>query len=191
MSWGTVSSAPASSKSDSLLFYQKGGSITRCLPIYSITVYEKPGQRSFPCPVAFAKNGLLAVLFGCHGGQGIPPGKVDAALLVDLCHHHQNLVPGGHHVLHLFHPALVQLGDVDQPLLAGGDLHKCAEVHQPGDDALIDGADLRVVDDGLDDGDGAAGVVDIDGGDKDVAVVLDVDLDVALGANLLDRKSVV
>src|SRR5699024_28022 len=71
-------------------------------------------------------------------------------------------------------------------LFAGGDLDKRAEVHQAGHAAFVDGADLGILDDGLDGADGALGVLGVDGRDKDVAVLLDVDLAVAVGADLLD-----
>ena len=64
---------------------------------------------------------LFSLLFGpLHLLQRVLAGEVDAALAVDfgdLDHHHVAHVD---HVLHLLHPLFVQLGDVDQPLFAGG-----------------------------------------------------------------------
>ena len=76
-----------------------------------------------------------------------------------------------------------------QALLAGSDFHKRAEVHQPGDAAFIDGADLWVLHNGLDNGQSPVAVVDIGAGNEHVAVFLHVHLNIALGADLLNDLS--
>ena len=129
---------------------------------------------------------LLAVLAGLQGDDGIPAGQVDAALLVDVGDLDHDGVAHSHHIFHPLDPLGVQLGDVHKALFARGDLHKGAEVHQAGDLALVDGADLGIFHDGLDGEDGPLGVLLVDGRDKDVAVLLHVDLAVAVGADLLD-----
>ena len=73
-----------------------------------------------------------------------------------------------------------------QTFLARCDLHKGTKVHQAGHLALVDGTDLGVLDNRLDGRNGALRVVLIDGGDKDVAVLLNVDLAVEVGAHLLN-----
>ena len=78
-----------------------------------------------------------------------PAAQVQAALVVDLQHLHLDNVAHVHHIGDLFRALHVQAGNVYQPLLARGNLHKGAEVHQPGDPAIVVGARLRIVDNGI------------------------------------------
>ena len=103
------------------------------------------------------------MLAGFQRDDGVAAGQVDPALLVDVGHLDDDGVADGDHVLHPLDTLGVQLGDVDQSLLAGGDLDKGAEVHQAGDLALVDGADLGVLHNGLDGEDGPLGVLLVDG----------------------------
>ena len=73
-----------------------------------------------------------------------------------------------------------------EALFAGSDLHEGAEGHESGNDALVDGADLGILRDGLHDIQSALCVFDILSGDVYGAVLFNVDLAVALGADLLD-----
>ena len=81
----------------------------------------------------------------------------------------------------MLNAVIVQLGDVNQTLLAGGNLNKGTEVHQAGHAALVDGTDLGILDNGLDGRNSALGIVLIDSRDKDMAVLLNVDLAVEVG----------
>ena len=92
----------------------------------------------------------------------------------------------GNDILNMLNAVIVQLGNVDQTLLAGGDLNKRTEVHQAGHAALVDGTDLGVLDNRLDGRNGALRVVLIDSGDKDVAVLLNIDLAAEVRAHLLN-----
>ena len=79
-----------------------------------------------------------------------------------------------------------QLGDVDHTVLAGGQLHKRAELEDAHHLAVVQLPHLGHEDDGLDGllGGVAGGLVHT--GDIDRAVVLDVDLGAGVGADLLD-----
>ena len=70
--------------------------------------------------------------------------------------------------------------------LARGNLHKRAEVHDSRHAAAVIGARLRVVDDGIDDVHSAAALFNVYARNIAVAVILDIDGNVALGADLLN-----
>ncbi|CAN4071823.1 Crp/Fnr family transcriptional regulator, partial [Dysosmobacter welbionis] len=113
--------------------------------------------------------------------------EVDTALLVnvgDLHPHHVAHLAG---VLHLLDPVVRQLGDVDQSVLAGGQLHEGAEGHQPHHAAVVQRAHLRdehnVVNALL----GGVAAGGVHAGDEDGAVVVDVDLGAGVGHDLLDN----
>ena len=75
---------------------------------------------------------------------------------------------------------------MDEAFLAGSDLNESTEAHETGDDTLVDGADLRIVGDGLDHEQSSLCVLDVLAGDEYVTVIVDVDLAFALGLDLLD-----
>src|SRR5699024_1067298 len=120
----------------------------RCTGVFSVQTRQ---QKAAP-PTA-GKGGcvpsalVLVVLAGFQRDDGVAAGQVDPALLVDVGHLDHDGVADGDHILHALHAPGVQLGDVDQALLAGGDLDEGAEVHQAGDFALVDGPDLVVLHD--------------------------------------------
>lgn len=118
--------------------------------------------------------------------KSIAAREVQPALVILRQHLNDNLVADMNCVLDLLGPLNIKLADVDHALLAGSNFDECAEAHQAGNDALVDSADLGIVGNSLDDGYRSLCVVDIGGGNKDVAVLLNVDLAVALGADLLD-----
>ena len=76
---------------------------------------------------------------------------------------------------------------MDQALFTGRNLHKGAEIHKPGDLAVIERAGLRIVDNGVDNCDGALAVVEIQAGNIHMPILLDIHFDVALGADFLDN----
>ena len=78
---------------------------------------------------------------------------------------------------------------MNQTLLAGGNLHKSAEVHQPGYTAGVVGTGLRIIDNGVDNGHGALALLLINAGDKHMSILFHIHLDLALGADLLDDFS--
>lgn len=119
--------------------------------------------------------------------ESVLAGEVDSALLVDLGDLDDHLVADRDHVLDLLDPSHIQLGDVDKSFFARCKLDECAEVHQTGDLAFIDRADLGIVDDRLDDRDGAADTVRAGGGDDHCPIIVNVDLDAAVSRNLLDH----
>ena len=73
-----------------------------------------------------------------------------------------------------------------QAFLARGNLHKGAEVHQPGDAAVVVGAGLGVVDNGVHNVQSPLALLEIQAGDEHMAVLFHVHLHFALGADLLD-----
>ena len=88
---------------------------------------------------------LRSVLLCLDVSQRILAGQVDSALLVDLNDLYHDLVPDGNHIFHFFYPILIQLGNMNQAILAGCDFHECAKGHEPNYLALIDCAKLRIV----------------------------------------------
>ena len=130
------------------------------------------------------RKGLFA-LFG-HFLQRLLAGKIDAALFIDLDDLAPGLVANIQNILHLFHKAVFQLIDADQAFLAGSDLHEGAEVHDAGDLAIEQIAHLGILGDGFDHLAGLFAIGGVDCRDADGAVVLDVDLGVGLGGDLLD-----
>ena len=70
--------------------------------------------------------------------------------------------------------------------MPGGNLHKGAEVHQPGDAAVVVGAGLGVVDNGVHNVQSPLALLEIQAGDEHMAVLFHVHLHFALGADLLD-----
>ena len=123
---------------------------------------------------------LLRGFLGLQRKDGVAAAQVDAALLVDVGDLDHDGIAHSDHILHTLHTLGVQLGDVDKTLFARSDLDECAEVHQAGDFALVDRADLRIFHNGLDGEDRALCVLLIHGGDEHMAVLLHVDLAVAL-----------
>ena len=75
----------------------------------------------FSCKKSNLLLGGLGALLG-DGGEGILAGQVDAALLVDVGDHDKDRVADGNDILNVLDAVVVQLGDVDKTLLAGGDL---------------------------------------------------------------------
>ena len=121
-------------------------------------------------------DGLAGLFLGLDLLQGVLVGEVDAALLVDIGDLDPDHVADVDHVLHLLHPAVGQLGDVDHAVLAGGQLDEGAELEDADHLAVVELAHLGHKHDGLDGllggvAGGLVGARDIDG-----AVVLDVDL---------------
>ncbi len=115
------------------------------------------------------------------GGREVDPahpvdvGQLDLDLLPLLDH-----VVGGLDVLRREHR------DVDEAFLAGQDLDERAEVHDPLHRALVDPADLGLLDHARDDALGDLGAFLVRAVDGDGAVVLDVDLGAGLLADRLD-----
>src|SRR5690606_11483275 len=143
-----------------------------------------PGARLFRSPVAGRSGGVAALAFG-HGLHG----QADAALLVHFQHLDLDHVAFLEHVADALHALVRDLRDVHQAVLARGDGHERAEVHQLGDLALVDAARLDVRGDLLDARlrSLAGGGVDRGGGDG--AVVLDVDLGAGLLGDPLDHRA--
>src|SRR5690606_38692177 len=77
-------------------------------------------------------GGVAALAFG-HGLHG----QADAALLVHFQHLDLDHVAFLEHVADALHALVRDLRDVHQAVLAGGDGHERAEVHQLGDLALL------------------------------------------------------
>ena len=76
---------------------------------------------------------------------------------------------------------------MNKSLFAGGYFNKRAEVHKAGNNALVDSADLGVIGYCLNHVESALSVVNVDSGDEYGSVLLNVDLAVALCADLLDN----
>src|SRR5690606_16036154 len=125
------------------------------------------------------RSGGLAFLDGLHG-------QADAALLVHFQHFDLDRVAFLEPVGNLLDALDGNLRDVHQAILARGDGHEGAGVHDLGDAALVDPARLDVRGDLLDAGLGGLGGGGIDRGDDDGAVVLDVDLGAGFLGDRLD-----
>ena len=112
---------------------------------------------------------LLLCLLGFESQNGVAAAQVDAALLVDVRHLDDDGITHSNNIFHPLDTLGVQLGDVDEALLARSDLDEGAEVHQTGDLALVDSTDLGVFHDGPDGEDGALCVLLVHSGDEDMA----------------------
>ena len=93
---------------------------------------------------------LLLCLLGFESQDGVAAAQVDAALLVDVRHLDDDGITHSNNIFHALDTLGVQLGDVDEALLARSDLDESTEVHQTGDLALVDSTDLGVFHDGPD-----------------------------------------
>ena len=110
---------------------------------------------------------LLLCLLGFESQDGVAAAQVDAALLVDVRHLDDDGITHSNNIFHALDTLGVQLGDVDEALLARSDLDEGTKVHQTGDLALVDGTDLGVFHDGPDGEDGALCVLLVHSGDED------------------------
>ena len=75
---------------------------------------------------------------------------------------------------------------MNHAFLAGSNLHERAEVHQSGDNALEDLAGLGILGDDLDNAVSLLALLDVNTADENLAVIVDVDLDLAVSGNLLN-----
>src|SRR6476661_2386985 len=98
------------------------------------------------------------------------------AVAVDLDHLDRHDVALGEHVAHRADAVIRDLGDVEQPLVAGNDLHEGAELLDRLHLAHVDAIDLRLAADVLDDADRHLGRLRARGEHGHLAVVLHVDL---------------
>ena len=118
---------------------------------------------SLRCDLALAADGILA-------------GEIDSALVVHAENHNLDFVADGNNVLHFTDTLGVKLGDVDKSLLTGCIFNEAADRNDSRNLTGVDGAWLGILDDCVNDGQSLVRVVLVDCGDKDTAVVLDVDL---------------
>src|SRR5574341_138007 len=132
-----------------------------------------------PKPLSRRKSSFLLYLFLVL--KRFFARKADLALPVDLQDLHEDLVPFLELVRYFLDPLVGYLGDVEQPVGAGEDLHKSAEVHDLSDLAHVELADLGVLHNAPDDLLGFVRRGLIGRRNVDHAAVLDVDL----GARLL------
>src|ERR1700677_332419 len=123
------------------------------------------------------------------GRVDIAHGEADAALAVDLEHFHAHDVPLLELVAHALHPLLGDLRDVHQTVPPGENGHERAEVHQPGDPALVHAPHFHVGGDQLDPALRLAAGRSLHGGDLHGAVILDVDGGSGLLGNLADHRA--
>ena len=161
-----------------------------------VTLVTGPSQLTPPTGAAVVAAGSRAAgrirnpVFrhkALHLDQRIAPRKVQAALVVDLQHLDHHFVAHVHNVGDLFGPLHVEPRNMDKTLLAGGDLHKRAEIHDAGHLSVVNGARLGVVHNRVDDGHRAAAVVFVNAGNKHVPVFLDIHLHAAFRADFLDH----
>src|SRR5206468_1990759 len=113
--------------------------------------------------------------------------KFHAAFVVDADALDPDLIAVAHDVLRFVHAQVSELTDVNEAFLAGHDFDKRAELFRADDAALIDFADLNLLEHAGDDllravERVAAIRVNVDG-----AAVLDVDLRAGLGGDAFDR----
>src|SRR5512139_524962 len=181
-----------------------GRSLRAATSFYPVRTPLPPGRLRLPAPVATvaavsapaapapvvavaAAPAVLPFRLRHVAGQRLLAAELDLSLAVDADHLHEDRVALVDDVLDALHPLRLQLRDVDEPVLARGDLHERAERHDAAHDPLVDAADLRILDDRADDLPGAVAVGAARGRDAHLAGVLDVDLRAGLGADLLDH----
>src|SRR5690606_41086523 len=129
-----------------------------------------PGPAFFRSSPGAGRSGGVAALALGHGLHG----QADTALLVHFQHLDLDHVAFLEHVADALNALVRDLRDVHQAVLARGDGHERAEVHQLGDLALVDAARLDVRGDLLDARLRGLAGGGVDRGDGDGAVVLDV-----------------
>ena len=135
------------------------------------------------------KSGLL--LLGLSDLlQGILAAEVRAALLIEAHELDPRHVADVQNVLDLFDAAVFELGDVDHAVVARSDLDERADRQDADDLAVVQGADLGDEADVVDHLLGGVARSGIDGGNKDIAFVIDVDLGAGVGTDLLDGLAV-
>ena len=78
---------------------------------------------------------------------------------------------------------------MNQTVLTGSDLNKCAEVHKANYLALVDSTDLRIVCDSIDDLDSLLSTIVINARYEYITLIVDVDLYAAVSGDLLDNLS--
>ena len=131
-------------------------------------------------------GGLRGGLLGFDLDESVLAGEVPAALLVDLHELDPDHIADGNDILDLLDALAVELGDVDEAVLARGDLDERAELHQAHNAAIVELADLGHEDDIVDALLRSVARGGVGGGDVDGAVVVDVDLGAGIGNDLLD-----
>src|SRR2546423_4132744 len=110
-----------------------------------------------------------------------------AAVLVDFLDDHVHDVAAGHHVLDVTDPAGADVGDMKQPVGALRQLDEGAELGRLDHLARVLVSHLRRLGELCDRRDRGLGFVALGRIDEDVAVLLDVDLDVVVGLERADR----
>ena len=114
-------------------------------------------------------------------------GKVETSLIVDLGNLDYYLVAHLNNRFNRLNALDVKLAYVDKPLFSGGYLNKGTEAHKAGDLALVYGADLGILGNGLDYAQRPLAIVKINCGDVDRTVLFNVDFNVAIGTDLLNN----
>jgi len=105
---------------------------------------------------------------------------VDAPLLVNFNDLDLQLVADMHNVLHALYAMLCELGDVAKPLFPGEKFYKSAELQEACHAAGINLSDLNVADDVLDHLARTIHRFGIRRGDKDIAVLMNIDIHAGL-----------
>ena len=126
-----------------------------------------PAGRTAVAAVPAGRRGILV--------HDVVPDQIDPSLRIDLVDLHFQLIPDIDNILHLLHPVIIQLGDMDHAVLAGSQFHKGAEVHNPDHLAGEHVADLDVLRDALDNLPGFGRGFGIRGGNVNPPVVLDIE----------------
>src|SRR5438876_2612622 len=115
------------------------------------------------------------------------PAQLDLPFPVDPDHLDQDRVSLVDHVLDALDPMGLELRDVNEAVLARGNLDEGSERHDPPHGAGVDAPHLGIFGDPPDDLACAVAVRAAEGRDPDLARILDVDLRAGLGADLLDH----
>src|SRR5262249_44386622 len=164
------------------------------LPPFAIAPAPTAAVATWPLLLALARRRVLRALdqlFGLDERPVLVLGdqlQADAsALLVDLLHLDVDDVAAGHDVLDVADAARADVGDVQQPVGALRQLDEGAELRRLDDLAGVLVAALGLLGQPLDRVDRGVGLVALCGIDEDVAVLLDVDLDVVIGLERTDR----
>ena len=108
-------------------------------------------------------------------------GKVETSLIVDFGNLDYYLVAHLNNRFNRLNALDIELAYVDKPLFSGSNLNKGTEAHKAGDLALVYGADLGILSNGLDYAPRPLAIVKIYCGDVARTGLLNVDINVEIG----------
>ena len=133
---------------------------------------------------------IADVVFGSeslNGYKSVSSRKIESALFIGGKNLNDYLVADIYNVLNLFGALDVKMTYVDKTLFAGSYFDKSAEAHKACYNALVDSADFGILCDSLDYAQRLFRICEIGRSNKYGAVIVNINLTVALCANFLDN----